>query len=94
MPRVAGGYDDDDSDQDEVVECPECGAEVFVIADRCPKCGHWFLQEDRRAMRERAESGEVGRQLRIIKWGAVVLLSLFVLGLIVLVIVAAMGESG
>jgi DNA-directed RNA polymerase subunit RPC12/RpoP len=55
-------HDDDDDafDQDwnaaadDLVDCPECGAKVFLELndDRCPQCGHWFLESDRARMRQ------------------------------------------
>ena len=40
-------YDDDaydDSDDDaEVVGCPECGADVYEDAERCPTCGEYIV---------------------------------------------------
>lgn len=44
-------FDDDESD---VANCPECGAEVYEDAERCDACGHWFLPDDRRRMRDTA----------------------------------------
>jgi hypothetical protein len=44
-------YDDDDApDEDEVGRCPECGDSVHSIADRCPACGYWLSDADRRAI--------------------------------------------
>ena len=76
MVKTASGFDDDDDD--DVTDCPECGAEIYVIAERCPKCGHWFVDQDRRAMRasrrNEASTAELAGQLKIVKVGAAVLL--------------------
>ncbi len=34
-------YDDDDSS--DVVECPECGADVYEDAEQCPSCGQYII---------------------------------------------------
>jgi hypothetical protein len=77
----------DDWEDDDVTDCPECGAEIYVIAERCPKCGYWFVEQDRRAMRanRRNESSiaEASRELRIVKIGAMVLLALAALFLVI-----------
>jgi ribosomal protein L37E len=44
-------YDDqDDPDDGESGSCPECGETVHEISDRCPACGYWLSDGDRRAM--------------------------------------------
>ena len=62
-------YEDEDDDaefdedwsaeEDDLVTCPECRAEVYLELndDRCPECGHWFLEADRAGMRQQAGSG-------------------------------------
>jgi hypothetical protein len=47
-------YEDWNSDDDDSVICPECGAEVLLELnnDRCPECGHWFLEADRAMWRQ------------------------------------------
>jgi hypothetical protein len=42
--------DEDDPDEAEVGRCPECHVPVYDITDRCPACGYWFSEADRRAM--------------------------------------------
>lgn len=37
-------YDHVDDDADDPVACAECGAEVYALGDRCPKCGYWIVQ--------------------------------------------------
>jgi hypothetical protein len=34
-------WPDDDSDEAEVVACPNCGAEIYEDAEQCPACGEW-----------------------------------------------------
>jgi zinc-ribbon domain len=48
-------YDEEDDLEDQAaVACPECGAPIYADADKCPACGYWLLEADRRA----AGSGE------------------------------------
>lgn len=88
MVKTAAGFDR--GDDDDVTDCPECGAEIYIIGDRCPRCGHWFLEQDRRTMRtnrrNEASISESAAQLRIIKIGAAILL---VSGAVFLIIAAA-----
>jgi hypothetical protein len=44
-------YDDDAPDDDEPIDCPECGAEMHGYIDKCPKCGYWLTDSDRRELR-------------------------------------------
>lgn len=39
--------EEDDSGDSESAPCPECGAIIDSILDRCPKCGYWLTDEDR-----------------------------------------------
>lgn len=32
-------YDDDEQLESDVVECPQCGAEIYEDAEQCPNCG-------------------------------------------------------
>ena len=49
-------FDDEDwqdEDDEELVEevaaqCPECGAPVYMVTRKCPACGYWVSQADRR----------------------------------------------
>ena len=34
--------DDLDDDDSPVVPCPECGADVYEDAERCPRCGQYI----------------------------------------------------
>jgi ribosomal protein S27AE len=44
-------YDDEDEFvEEEPARCPECGGPVHVVTGKCPACGYWFLETDRRAM--------------------------------------------
>ena len=76
-----------DSGDDDVTDCPECGAEIYIIADRCPKCGHWFVDKDRRAMlarrRNEASVAELTSELRIVKIGGIILLAILFLCLLI-----------
>jgi hypothetical protein len=36
---------DDDDDYADVINCPNCGSEVHELADCCPKCGEFILDE-------------------------------------------------
>jgi hypothetical protein len=42
--------DEDEPETDEFARCPECGGPVSSVTDKCPSCGYWFLDADRRAM--------------------------------------------
>ena len=42
-------YGDGDSDDEESASCPECGATVYEFLDKCPNCGYWLSDADRRA---------------------------------------------
>jgi hypothetical protein len=43
--------DDPDDLNDEVAaRCPECGGAVHAIADKCPACGYWLTDADRRSL--------------------------------------------
>jgi hypothetical protein len=43
-------YDDDSElDERETIPCPECGAAVHLVTDKCPACGYWLTDVDRRA---------------------------------------------
>lgn len=37
----------DGDDEEETIDCPECGETVYLISDKCPQCGHWFLDEEK-----------------------------------------------
>ena len=40
-------WGDGDDDFAGVINCPNCGAEVHELADSCPKCGVFILEESR-----------------------------------------------
>ena len=42
--------DDDDSGGEEMAPCPECGAAIYDVTEKCPACGYWLTEADRRAM--------------------------------------------
>lgn len=91
LPRIATGAADA-GDDDDVTNCPECSAEIYAIATRCPKCGHWFVEEDRRRMqsnrRSQAAIVETARELRIVKVAAAVLLVVLAICLAVAAVAA------
>ncbi|TWU00366.1 hypothetical protein Pla108_13150 [Botrimarina colliarenosi] len=39
----------DDLDEDDVFDCPECGAEVHAEAEACPACGYWITDAEHEA---------------------------------------------
>lgn len=78
VPKIASGFDDDDTGR-----CPECGAEVYLIAGRCPKCGHWFSDDDDAAMRS---GHDVRGELRVIKIAGAILLAVAVVGVVAAVL--------
>ncbi len=41
--------DADESDKEESASCPECGGTVHSFLDKCPTCGYWLSDADRRA---------------------------------------------
>ena len=44
-------YDDDDEhDVEKPGRCPECGGPIYNLADKCPACGYWLSDADRRSM--------------------------------------------
>jgi ribosomal protein L37E len=42
--------DQDDFDDETAASCPECGGAFHSIADKCPACGYWLSDADRRDM--------------------------------------------
>jgi hypothetical protein len=42
--------DDELDDADDSASCPECGGRVYTLTDKCPSCGYWLTDADRRAM--------------------------------------------
>ena len=78
-------FDEDwSAEEDDLVTCPECRAEVYLELndDRCPECGHWFLESDRAGMRQQAGSGVP----LIYKIAAIVLLLAIVLPMLLLLL--------
>ncbi len=45
MSHLDGFIDEDETgdDQDDVVSCSSCAAEIYAGADRCPKCGEYVV---------------------------------------------------
>jgi predicted amidophosphoribosyltransferase len=74
-------YDDEDEfDAGETAHCPECGTSVHSISDKCPACGYWLSETDRR------DSGFAESRPMWLKVTAVVVLAAFVTSLLAMVI--------
>ena len=69
------GDGSDESDETEIGHCPECAGPVYEFTNKCPACGHWITDADRRRM----STGE--RKPMWIKVTAVVILAILLLGL-------------
>jgi len=41
---------------DDTAYCPDCGAEVYLYADRCPKCGNYIMPTVRRESSQRGRA--------------------------------------
>lgn len=54
----------DPNDETPTVPCPNCGAQVPDLADRCPYCGEWIVQS----------SGAVGSRSLVLAAIAVLLI--------------------
>jgi hypothetical protein len=68
--------EDGDSDDADMLPCPDCGAEIYADLDHCPRCGHWLTDADR-------ESRGTGLfSSRSVRWIAGVLLAIFVFSLL------------
>jgi hypothetical protein len=39
------GEEEDDEESVDLLPCPECGAEVYEEAERCPACGNYIVHE-------------------------------------------------
>ena len=69
---------DDEPDEQEAARCPECGAPVHIVTDKCPACGYWLSEADRQAMgSDSSISGRLKLATRIL---LVVLLIFLLLG--------------
>ena len=48
-------WDDEDwehegaDDADDLIGCPECREPIYADVEQCPVCGHWILDQQRRA---------------------------------------------
>lgn len=40
--------DEEDLDDHESTSCPECGETIHSFLDKCPACGYWLSESDRR----------------------------------------------
>jgi hypothetical protein len=76
--------DDECLTSDDRVNCPQCGAAVYLeLNDECcPQCGHWFLEDDRDQMRKQAGGGLP----LIYKLAVVLLLAVFLLPVLLLLL--------
>ncbi|MGD9636171.1 MAG: hypothetical protein AB7U97_23015, partial [Pirellulales bacterium] len=51
--ETGAGYDSgddsefDDTDSDDAIPCPDCGADIYADLDCCPRCGYWLTDADR-----------------------------------------------
>ena len=72
-------FESEDDDEEEVADCPECGKQVDLIANSCPHCGHWFLEEEKEAMERQARAGSESWRPLIILSGFIALLSAWVI---------------
>ena len=45
-PEAPDESDTDDGEEDDTVECPHCGRDVYQAAQRCPHCGNYLSKED------------------------------------------------
>ncbi len=44
-------YDEDEDQLEEIAaQCPECGGPVYMVTHKCPACGYWLAEADRRSM--------------------------------------------
>jgi predicted amidophosphoribosyltransferase len=44
-------YDEDESfDDDPAAICPECSGTVYSFSEKCPHCGYWLSDADRRKL--------------------------------------------
>jgi DNA-directed RNA polymerase subunit RPC12/RpoP len=57
--------DAEDDWESEVVECPECGHDVYELSDQCPNCGH-FISPNSHPWSGRSQSTR--RRLVIVVW--------------------------
>ena len=81
MPYDDGPYefeacDHDDDDVDDLVTCGECGAEVYALGDRCPKCGYWMVQG---IGAEKLDIRRPYRNVKLIAWCLLLLFAAFLL---------------
>jgi hypothetical protein len=72
--------EEDEPDDTESAPCPECGATIHSVLDKCPKCGYWLTDEDRQFMWSGARKP---KWLMITAW---VVLAIFVIPVIALVL--------
>jgi hypothetical protein len=38
-------WDDEGEDQDDLVDCPECGQLIHAESEQCPACGYYIPEE-------------------------------------------------
>lgn len=80
-------YDDHDPDapipfdtkieeNDDLITCNECGANVYAFGDRCPKCGYWIVEGE---SARKVDLRRPYRNTKLIAAGLLLLLGLYVL---------------
>lgn len=58
--------DGEDEAAEDLIACPDCGADFYEESEACPECGYWLTEADRvAAWRARSSTGKV---LRIGWW--------------------------
>lgn len=73
--------EDESYDDEESAPCPECGATIHSVLDKCPQCGYWLTDEDRRNLWSGARKPP---WLMATAW---IVLAVFIVPLIALVLV-------
>ncbi len=61
----ADDWDDGLDDDEEVIPCPDCGAELHADAEACYACGYWVTDADREAA---WRAGSPSQTIRTIGW--------------------------
>jgi predicted amidophosphoribosyltransferase len=60
-------YDEDGDETEETSSaCPECGEDVYDLAEQCAACGYWLSDADRRSDRSRQSKPQWVRLVAIL----------------------------